>query len=272
VFTLSRNGQVHCLDLLTGSVVWRRDFTNTFPECGYAGAPLVTGDKVILNIGAHGVALDAKTGAPRWDSGPGMAGYAAPVADGKDVLIFGSKALHSVGADDGKVRWRFPWPTQYGANCAAPVPMDGSVFLSSAYGRGSALVDAATGAVRWTNTVLKSQCSPVALLAGDVYGFDGYIDGPAKQSALVCLDVATGTQRWRRAEMNGQLIVAGNRLVLLLTSGELVVAEANPIAYRELSRARLFPKFPSAAPPVLAGDRLYCRHPQGRLVCLAAAP
>jgi hypothetical protein len=119
---------------------------------------------------------------------------------------------------------------------------------------------------------LKSQCSPVALLAGDVYGFDGYIDGPAKQSALVCLDVATGTQRWRRAEMNGQLIVAGNRLVLLLTSGELVVAEANPIAYRELSRARLFPKFPSAAPPVLAGDRLYCRHPQGRLVCLAAAP
>lgn len=66
--------------------------------------------------------------------------------------------------------------------------------------------------------------------------------------------------------------MAGDRLVMLLTNGDLVVAEANATAYRELARTKLFKPFPCAAPPVLAGDRLYCRHPQGRLVCLAATP
>jgi outer membrane protein assembly factor BamB len=270
VFTLSRHGVVHCLELATGKPVWRREFAARLPECGLAGAPLVVGPTVYFNVGNHGVALDTRTGEPRWVSGNGMAGYAAPVLNGKDLLVFGAKALLAVGAADGQVRWRFPWPTHYGANCAPPVPVGDAIFLTTAYRRGSALVDAATGAVRWTNTVLNSQCSPVALVAGNVYGFDGYIDGPANDSALLCLDVATGTQRWRQPGMNGQLIAAGDRLVLLLTSGDLVMAEANPIAYREIGRTKLFKPFPCAAMPVLAGGRLYCRHPQGRLICLDA--
>ena len=73
---------------------------------------------------------------------------------------------------------------------------------------------------------------------------------------------------------HGSLIAAdGKLLVQTYRSGELVVIDAAPAAYRELRRVKVFDGDPTSfTPPVLAHGRIYCRSYDGEVVCLAAAP
>ena len=279
VYTLSRDGQVHALDLATGALRWRRDLRADLkaklPECGFAGAPLVRDGAVVVNVGTAGVALDAGTGATRWQTGGGMAGYAAPVldatADRQQLLLFGSRALFAVNPANGTTNWSLRWPTEYGVNAADPMVIGDGIFITSSYAMGCALLDARAGTVRWQNKNLRSQCSPPVLHKGSVYAFDGYIDWP-RDEALVCLDPLGGAVRWRVPKMGGQMILAGDRVVMMLVTGDLVIAAASPDAYTELARARVCPPEKCTVPPALAAGRLYLRTGAGSVSCLAAAP
>lgn len=280
VYTLSRDGQVHCLDLASGTRRWTRDLRVDakvkMPECGFSSAPLVSNGVVFVNVGKAGTALDADTGITRWQSGPDMAGYAAPGLDAIDaaqprLLIFGARALFALDPSDGRTNWSLAWPTEWGVNAADPMPVGDGVFITTSYNQGCAWVDARTGAVRWRNRNLSSQCSPPVLAGGNLYGFDGYIDYQPGQ-ALVCLDPRTGAIRWRREKLAGQLILVGDRLVLTLVTGDLVLARAAPDAYAEIARAHLFPPEECTVPPAFADGRLYCRTGAGRLLCLDMTP
>ena len=278
-YALSRDGQVLCLRLSDGRLLWQRhlhrEHEAELPECGFAGATLVVDGTVYVNVGARGTALDAATGKTKWFSGAAIAGYAAPTLadDGKGsprLLVFGFDALHSVDPADGSAKWSLHWPTRWGANVADPMVVGASVLITAAYGRGAALVDLAEGRVRWRSKVVSSHCSPLVMRDGHAFGFDGFIDYP-KNQALVCFDPLTGKERWRRRGLAGQLILAGDKLVMLLVSGELAVAAADAQAYRELGRARLLPKSRCSIPPTLADGKLYCRSSTGRLICLDVA-
>lgn len=280
VFTFSRDGKIFCFDLATGAQRWTRDLCADLkakmPECGFASAPLVRDGVVFVNVGRNGTALDAATGATRWQSGTDMAGYAALALDEADaaqrrLLVFGAKALYSVNPADGQTNWSLAWPTQWGDNTVDPMVIGDGIFITTAYGRGCAWLDARTGAVRWQNKNLSAQCSPPVLRDGSLFGFDGYINYAPGQ-ALVCLNPQTGAIKWRKDKLAGQMILAGDRLVLALTTGELVLARATPEAYSEIVCARLFSAEQCPVPPVLANGRLYCRNGAGHLICLDVAP
>jgi outer membrane protein assembly factor BamB len=238
VYTLSRDGQVHCLEMKTGKLMWQRDLRADLkavtPECGFSGSPIVADGRVYVNVGQRGTALDAKTGETVWQTGAGMAGYAAIVRTKESLLVFGCDSLMSVDADTGKLVWTCPWATRYGANVADPMPMGDGIFITSAYNMGCAFVDAATGKVKSKNNNLLAHASPVILRDGCIFGFSGYIDMPTAD-ALVCLGEATGDVKWQQKGIGGQMILAGDTLVLLQTN-------------------------------------LYCRDPRGSLVCLDVAP
>jgi len=280
IYTLSRDGKVHCLEAATGALVWKRDLLAELkakpPECGFASSPLIAGGLLVVGVGAAGTALDPATGDTRWQSGADIAGYAAPVlvpdkGNGGRLLLFACKDLVSVNLVTGEKSWSLPWPTQYGVNVADPIVVGDAAFISSAYDRGCASVELATGAVRWQNKAIRSQCSPLILSDGCLYGFDGYINyGPGGQ-ALVCLDPSTGQSRWRQDGMAGQLIRAGDRLVVLLITGDLVIVRASPKSYEELARARVAKPEECPVTPALAGGRLYVRTGAGRLTCFAVA-
>jgi len=280
VYTLSRDGKVHCLDLATGAKRWSRDLCvdlkAKLPECGFASAPLVRDGVVFVNVGRNGSALDAATGATRWQSGSDMAGYAALVLDERDrmqqrLFVFGGKALYTVNPADGQTNWSLAWPTEWGVNAVDPMVIGDGVFITTAYDRGCAFVDARTGTVRWKNQKLASCCSPPVLFGGNLYGFDGQIDYPHGQS-LVCLDPQAGDVRWRKDGLAGQLILVGNRLVLALVTGELALVRATPEAYAEIVHVRIFGPEPCTVPPSFANGRLYCRTGAGRLICLDMRP
>ena len=281
VFTLSRDGQVHCLDLDTGTRRWTRDLRADWkvklPECGFSSAPLVRDGVVFVNVGKAGAALDAATGATRWQSGTDMAGYAALVCDETDaaqrrLLVFGAKALFAINPTNGQTNWSLAWPTQWGVNVADPIIIGDGIFITAAYNQGCAWLDARTGTVRWKNRNLSSQCSPPVLSGGSLYGFDGYINDQPGQQALVCLNPQTGAIRWRKAGMAGQMMLAGDRLVLALITGELVLVQATSETYAEITRVHLFPPEECTVMPALANGRLYCRTGAGRLICLDLAP
>ncbi len=101
VFTYGITGRLTVLDLASGKVIWQKDcqtefkLTPAFFGCG--STPLVSGGRVILNLGTEdgscAVALDSATGQVLWKSKhPWGASYASPIPatlHGREcVLIF----------------------------------------------------------------------------------------------------------------------------------------------------------------------------------------
>jgi outer membrane protein assembly factor BamB len=149
---------------------------------------------------------------------------------------------HAAGFDaqTGELLWEHTWPGRSNANAsvsnAVPVPPD-RVFLSKGYGQGAELIRlTASGDRPWSvdsiwqsPVVMKTKFSNVVLYDGHVYGLDDVV--------LECIEVDTGRRRWKRGRYGyGQLLRAGEVLIVLSESGELVAVEATPDRYRELGR------------------------------------
>ena len=274
VYTMSRAGQVFCLDAGSGQVRWKRELAGEMnvgiPTWGLAGSALVYKNAVFLNAGEKGVALDKTSGKTLWSNAPGKGGYATPVLfafRGKPALaLFGEKHVFGVDAATGKELWEHPWETQYDVNAADPVVSGTKVFISSGYGRGCAMLDVAGPKPRtvWEHKNMKNHFSSCVLFKGHLYG----IDGNAGKGALRCLDPATGKETWSQELGFGSLIVVDGKLVVLNENGMLFIASADPASYKELSKGQVLEKKVCWTPPAFCHGKIYCRNSPGELVCV----
>lgn len=270
VYTLSREAQAFCFDAVSGKVIWGNDLRRTAgaqtPTWGFAGSPLIEGEKVILNVNAAGVALNKANGRIAWKSTPTTPGYASPVAYnlGKERLavIFAAKGAVGVRVADGRPVWQFPWETSYDVNAADPIFAGSDVFLSSNYGKGCVLLHTHTSQpqVIWQNRSMKNHFNASVLYNGAFYGND--------ENTLRCVDLRTGAERWSLRGMDkGGLIVADGKIIALSGRGELIIAQATPARYTELARAQVLDGT-CWTQPTLANGMLYCRNHEGKLICL----
>jgi len=77
----------------------------------------------------------------------------------------------------------------------------------------------------------------------------------------------TGKVRWSQDGFHaGSVMLARDRLLILRETGELILAEATPDAFRSLARAQVLPPTVRAF-PALADGWLYARN-EKTLVCL----
>ncbi|GAB4466961.1 MAG: PQQ-like beta-propeller repeat protein [Armatimonadaceae bacterium] len=270
VYTVSREGTALCLNAANGKLVWKREAAREtgagMPQWGFAGSPLIQGNLVILNIGSAGMALDKTNGRIVWKSGGGPAGYASPVpftAGGQSgVAIFAGKGLVALNPTTGRKFWQHPWDTSFDVNAADPIFVGDTVFISSNYGKGGALVRIAGGKTTelWRTRDMKNHFNTCVLVGKHLYGND--------EGRLRCIDLGNGRDVWQMRGMDkGGLIAAGDKLIALTGEGELVLISANPSAFKELARARVLDGT-CWTHPVLANGLLYCRSHQGDLVCL----
>jgi len=270
VYTLSREGHAYCFDTATGKIIWNshlmQDARAVPPRWGFAGSPLVDGNRVIYNAGSAGVALDKNTGKVLWKSGAVGAGYASPVAytvKGRHgVAVFSAAGLFGLDSASGRQQWFFPWKTQYGVNAADPIFTEGNVFISSDYNAGGALVrlDGGEPKVIWRNRNMRNKGNSSVLLNGALYGND--------QGSLKCVELRTGAEKWRQPGVGmGGLIAADGKLIVVTERGALLIVQATPARYTQLARAQL-PRGSYFTQPVLANGRIYCRSHEGSLVCL----
>ncbi|HSV73185.1 MAG TPA: PQQ-binding-like beta-propeller repeat protein [Chthonomonadales bacterium] len=245
VYTMSRMGKLHCLNAATGAVIWAKDviaeFGGRLPSWDMAVSPVIDGRKVIVCPGgpnASVVALDKMTGETLWRGG-GTAGigYATPViatiGGRRQYVVFAARSIMGVDAEDGAVIWSHPWETSWDVNAATPVVIGDSVFVTSGYGVGCALIDVRDGraSLRWRNREIQAHFS------SPIY-HNGHIYGTGDPGFLVCLNPNNGQVLWRQGgfEKGGILGVDGVILALNGSNGDLIMSALSPAGYREMGR------------------------------------
>ena len=285
VYVLGLAGDLACLQVADGKIIWRRslkdDFGGSVPMWSFRESPLVDGDKLICTPGGEEatlVALQKLTGKTIWKSqapGSPKAAYASAIAidfaGQRQYVQVTAKALAGVAAADGKFLWQYDKPAnRMGINCATPIYHDGMVFAASAYGAGGGLVKLskdANGGIKaeevWFSTKMQNHHGGVILHDGCLYGANGGNEG----GFLVCLDFKTGNVLWNgrddaeRRAPKGSLAMADGRFYYRTEKGTLLLIEPNPKEYLERGRFEQpdRTKLPAWAHPVVANGKLYVR-------------
>jgi outer membrane protein assembly factor BamB len=281
VYTFGAEGVLHCLDLATGKKIWSVDARQKFGAgkgfFGAACSPLVDGGRVLMNIGgkkgAGVVALDAQSGAVLWTATDDEAGYSAPVTatigGARHALFFTRNGLVDADPASGKLRFTFRWRSrsQASVNAAAPLVIGDLVFLSASYETGATVLRVEGDKVKqvWaSDDAISNHYATSVYRDGYLYGYHGRQE---LGQSLRSIELKTGKVQWNVDGFGaGTVTLAGDNLVLLRESGELVIAPASPKAFQPASKVQILPATVRAY-PALADGRLYARN-ERTLMCL----
>ncbi|HUG43679.1 MAG TPA: PQQ-binding-like beta-propeller repeat protein [Acidobacteriota bacterium] len=249
LYALGATGLLACLEAATGKPIWSlnilQDNDAQNLPWGMAASPLIVDDNVIVLPGGPDgrsvVAYDRITGNRVWSALDDRQAYVSPMqvtlAGRRQILVVSSARAMGLDPTDGRLLWDFPWPTQHGINISQPIVLDENrFFISAGYGHGAAAVEV-TGSESegfqarelWSNLSMKNKFNSPVLHEGFVYGLD--------EGILACVDPGTGERKWKGGRYGyGQVLLAGDRLIVLTESGDLVLVEATPEAHREAVR------------------------------------
>ena len=215
------------------------------------------------------VALDLKTGQPVWQSKDftDEAQYTSLMTlekSGVRQYISGNRErVAGLAAEDGRLLWQQKFRSGVVVS-QSPIVSGDQIYMVAAGGTGCKAVkltapDAAE--VVYANKVMKN-------LPGGVVLFDGHIYGYSDSIGWVCQNWETGDEEWSSKELEkGSVTIADGRMYCLTEDkGTVVLAEASPKGWKELSRFSLAPQSERRAlkakvwtPPVIANGRLYLR-------------
>jgi outer membrane protein assembly factor BamB len=245
VFALGGSGELRAIDEGSGKQLWRtnilQDAGASNLQWGMSAAPLVVDDTlIVLPGGSNGnsvVAYDRRTGKKSWSALDDRQSYSSPmlvtIAGRRQVLVFSATRLMGITPEKGEVLWEFPWKTQYDVNASQPLVIGDRIFISTGYGTGAAMIEIArngtelTARELWRTNRMKNQFTSSVYHDGFIYGLD--------EAILACLDAATGNLMWKGGRYGyGQVMLAGDRLIVLTESGELVLVQTDPKAHTEL--------------------------------------
>ncbi len=281
VVALGAAGTLACFALADGKRLWRRDLLKDFDVppsyFGVGSSPVAVGGKVLVNVGGRDgagiVAFDMSDGATVWKATDEGASYSSPTLTrfgGKPLVVFAAR-LNVVGLDpaSGRIAFRIPFgqrgPT---VNAATPLVIDGHLFVSASYGVGArwAKLGATDAKVLWeSDEVMSSQYTTAVYHAGALFGIHGRQDQPPAH--LRCVDPQSQKIYWSEDNFGtANLILAGDKLLIMKSDGELVLAAADKSRYHPLVRAQVLTGIAQPL-PALANGRLFIRD-ETTLKCL----
>ena len=295
IYTYGAEGQLHAVNATNGQHLWHVDAMRKYhvPKnfFGAGGSPVVDDGRVIANVGgptAGIVAFDAKTGRELWSATNDGASYSSGVmttVDNQRVALFLTRAgLVGVVSSTGAIVLQRAWRSRSASsvNAASPLVIGDRLLVSAEYGPGAGVFringgtlpfDSGSGhpeqgrgvAELWSsNDVLSNHYATSVHRDGILYGYHGRQElGPS----LRAVELATGKVRWTVDGFRaGSITLAGDKLILMRESGEVVMAEATPQRFHPLTSAQVLPATVRAL-PAIAGGFLYVRNDE-TLVCL----
>ena len=247
LYALGATGRLACLDAATGAVLWERDILNDAGASNLpwamSGAPLVVDDLVVVQPGGTRdwsiAAYDRLTGEVIWHGLDDVQSYTSPMlatlGGVRQIVVVTAERAAGLRPSDGTLLWEYPWTVRVVPNIAQPLVVgDTRLFLSAGYGKGAALVeltpdgDRLNAATVWETNRMKNKFSSSVLIGGYIYGLD--------ESILACMDAATGELMWKGGRYGyGQLLAAGDHLVVLTERGDLVLVRATPEGHQEVA-------------------------------------
>ena len=259
VYVLGAEGDLLCLDVADGRVVWAKDLKVEYDTkaalWGWAGHPLVDGDRLLVVAGtasAHAVALDKATGKELWRAGKAPEqGYSPPTiietAGRRQLVLMKPDGMYAVAPESGEILWETPYNADNGSIIMAPVKVGDWLYVGG-FQEKNLLVKLATDAPGvepvWRNKA-KHGISAVNVQpfvdGTTLYGFH-------EKGDLRAVEIPSGAVKWStpgplgdRPPATGTAFLCrhGKRFFLFAESGDLVIADISPSGYRELDRAHL---------------------------------
>ncbi|MCA9059965.1 MAG: PQQ-binding-like beta-propeller repeat protein, partial [Planctomycetaceae bacterium] len=272
--TLGAEGQLVCLQMKDGSLVWQIDLREKFdlPEWffGVGCSPILDGDRLIVLVGGQpnsgvvafnvndGSVLWQHVGQETWDGAdtdqPGekyawtgremVVSYSSPIIatihERRHLLCLVRQGLVSLDPETGNENFHY-WfraSVHESVNAARPVVIDNQIFLSAAYRVGSALlaVDSSGTSyqVRWRN-----EENMLAHWSTPIHA-DGFLYGFSgrheNEGEMRCVRLTDGEVVWKTAGFDGDLRdLSRNR-----TTGEIInVKTGKAVPYPFLGRGSL---------------------------------
>jgi outer membrane protein assembly factor BamB len=300
VYFLGAEGDLACLDIKTGTVIWKRqlkeDYATQSPVWGYSAAPFIHGDSLYVLAGGSGsvvVALDKLTGSERWRAlSSNDIGYCPPTilkaAGTEQLLVWEPQKLHSLNPKTGAEFWSYEIKPKYEMSIVPPV-VHGNRMYVSGIGEIAAMleIDSTKPGVKelWTGKVKRAlyAANGTPVFDGDyVYGAD------CGSGSLICFRAADGERMWETFKPTGGgdrrlnhgtafLNKVGDVYYIFSETGDFIIARLTPESYEEVGRFHILePTNESFGRPVVwsypayANRCLFARNDK-ELVCYSIA-
>jgi outer membrane protein assembly factor BamB len=287
VFTLGGTGILACWDAKTGEIAWKVDTLKDYNAknlfFGISTSPAMLGDdKVVVMVGGKGagvVAVEAKTGQTVWKATDEPASYSSPVVTDKQIVLLTGAGLLGL-SPKGEKLWAVPFEGKVGnliESSATPLVIGDTVIGSTVTG-GSIAVKVAESNGKlateqvWFNKTLTCYFSTPVVVGDYLYMINGAASIRNPTITLRCVEAKTGKVAWEKANVgkyHAAIVRCGpagkERLLMLDDTGHLSLFEADPKAYKELSRAKVCGE--TWAHPALVDGRVYLRDDK-ELVCI----
>lgn len=263
VYSLGAEGNLKCLQVADGEVLWSRDLPKDFgaevPIWGFASHPLVDSDLLYTMVGGDGqgiVAFDKMTGEVRWKTLDTPAGYCPPTiieAGGtKQLIVFHPTGVVGLNPNNGKQYWDVPIKPDYEMSIARPM-IEGNLMYVSAIYNEAVLIELATDRPSakelWRGepkgAVHSGNATPM-FVDGIIYGTD------CNEGSLIAVDSKDGSRLWHTFEAtkqeNTRLLKHGtafltrigdtDRFLVMSETGDLQMAKLTKEGYEDRGRFR----------------------------------
>jgi outer membrane protein assembly factor BamB len=279
VYGYSKSGRLACYNVADGEKYWTADLMAKAglpkpPEWGFAGSPLILGNRVIVEA-TFTCALDKATGKEIWRSKKYKPAYGSPIAFQYKNKIYlatlKTDGLVILDAQTGKTVAFQDWRTSFRTNSTTPIIIGNKIFISTGYQRGCALFEFTGNGLKqiYTNKNLSNHMNNSVVLGDFVYGFDGNTHGRVPKQ-IVCMRLADGAVQWRKeGYLCGSLMAVQNQLLILGEKGKLALGPASPKGFTPTAEAQIL-QGRCWTVPVLSNGRIYARNAAGTLVCVDA--
>ena len=296
-FSLGTMGNLFCFDAENGTVLWQRDLNKEYeirmPTWGISATPLITDNKIILQIGgsknACVVALDINSGEEIWRNLEDIVAYSAPIIIEKNgvkvVVVWTENSVSGLNPETGEIYWRFPWEVGSGMSIATPIFYKDHLFLSCFYS-GSLLLKLdnnytsveklwqRSGENERNTDALHCVMNTPVIIDEFIYGVDSY-------GELRCLEFKTGNRVWEDLTVvkknrwaNIHFVQNENKTWMFNEHGELIISELSPAGINVISRTKIIeptkeqlPRGVTWSHPAFANKHVFIRN-DNKLVCV----
>lgn len=286
VYAQTGEGEFHCLALADGKTLWRKNFGVDYGATwfgnksgdaaaketasrrhGNNGSAIIDGDHIFVPVGSTEkgtlVAFDKKTGKQLWAAGNDNTAYSSvmvgTLAGVRQAVHFTADALMGVDVASGKILWRVPLKTGAKRHACTPVIFGDNVAVSSSTIGLQCFHIVKKGAEiaaeqAWVNAPCKTTLATPVVVGKGLFTL-----GAGDHTDLVCLDPATGNQRWAQKGFAdyASFTAVNDKILVFNSTGELFLIKADPTKYDELGRAQVCAK--TWASPAYADGKLYVK-------------
>ncbi|WP_198000663.1 outer membrane protein assembly factor BamB family protein [Gimesia fumaroli] len=285
VFLFGAFGDLHCVELATGNVVWKKNLYREYglfekPTWGSCSSPMIVENRLIVNPGAKEaslVALDPQTGKALWQTPGNAAAYGSLIVGkfGGRHQIVGHDAVSLGGWDvkTGARLWTVVPEFTGDFNVPTPLALDGKLLVTTE-NNGTRLYDFdQNGIIKPKPLAVNEDLNPdmsTPIRIGDQIF--------CVWNEMYCLNWKNGLKTAWYGDDNAfgdyaALITDSKRILVIGKGGTLVLIDGKAKQFKVNSRLNLFSNpgteniFSHCA---LVGSRLYIRG-ESELICVDLA-